>query len=324
MILLVPLWILAVISFVSYFLGFGNNLFSTPQQIDAVYHPEINSAIISSVFLSTLLLINTILILISSKSDNFRVLILRRWIIYPWLILGLGCALLGFFPWFGDGNPSVKTQIIAFVIFFFPILTFVISIPTVTLFSKQNAKIPLLIFMTTVLTLTIISSAFYLYYTFNLFPKKINAQKVETAKSQGISIYRPSYLPEYLKNKNSFVCSEGFDLPNRIIGADNDYLYQCARKPFSHVLNIQEGKSYDDSKFSNITGTRKQVLISGFPAEVITDDRKFGETIIKWEMQGTKIMLVYSNNQAGYTVENSKEEQEKDAILIAQSLQEIK
>lgn len=322
MILLVTLWILVVIGFVGYALGFGNNLFSIPQRIDAVYHPEINSAIISSVFLSTLVLTNTILILIASKSDNFRKLILRRWRVYPWIIFGLGWALLGFFPWFGDSSPSVKTQIIALIIFYFPILTIALSVPIVTLFSKPTTKLPLLIFITTVLIGTILSSAFYLHYTFNSFPKKINDRMVEIAKIQGFTIFRPSYLPERLRDSKAFVCSEGFDLPNRITGADNDFLYQCAQRNFGFSLDINQSKNYDERH--PFTENRKQIDISGLPAELETSKEKFGYTLIRWEIKGTKLTLLYSNNQTGSTMENSKEDQEQEAILIAQSMQEIK
>ena len=206
--------------------------------------------------------------------------------------------------------------------FFFPILTFVLSVPVIVLIHNGKTQFVASVFL--VYFLTVLVGIFYIYYSFNLLSEKIGRRIIEVADKQNMVIFKPSYLPEHLRNNKQYICTEGFSPPYKEI-----YNYYCVRtynKGFQ-ILNIEEGKNYI---LPERTGNyiQKQITINGQPATVSYNkpnvDGKPGDTILRWEKDGTKIILFYLLEWNLRPDQFSSDEQEKQAIQIVESMQEIR
>lgn len=322
--LIATIWILFLLGIIAKLMGFGELFFSVPKSFYPSYPPShlfAASSLLPSISLITLAIFNAIFLFLALTVNSFRKTIMSKWFVYPWLILGIVLALAGLFPWFGDRTPSLKTQIIYYIIFFFPILTFLLSVPAIVLI--HTGKKQFIIFSFFVYLLAVLVSIFYIYYSFNRLSEKISNRIKLVAKEQSMTLFKPSYLPDHLKNEAKYICTEGFSPPYEQI-----YNFYCVAKPNNtfKVLDIEQGKNYVlPKRVGNYI--QKQITVSGSPATLSYNPPnvagKPGGTIIQWEKNDTKIILFYELEWKLRPDQFSSDEQEKQAVLIAESMQEV-
>lgn len=304
--LLAPIWLLVILISAFHFVGIFRFLNVTPQETGHTSF-YLSTIRLNLNYLTAFALINGSLVLLGLKWERFARTLLK-FIDPPTLLLGIAALITGYFlPCEGLGCIPNSFLILGGVFISGSVLT---HAPLLYLISNGVNRKALGVITSLFAVLMILVPSITYFYLARTLPKKAEVRITESQKELGITIFKPTHLP----NKT---VTRQFEGVRANLG---EYYLDYYFKTDSELdigLNITESKPRGGLeellKYGghSITINGNQAVVS--TRETIQKDSRFSTSIV-WVSGVTEIKLRYGVEKG------TKESVEAKAIKIAESM----